>query len=188
MSGIDPLRIIFERRSIRSFKTEQIKDSELDIIIKAAKFAPSAMNQQLWHFTVVQNKEILAKINSVTKKVFEKSGIQRFEERAKTDDFSPFYHAPTYIIVSIDEKAIAPQAEGALALGNAFLAAEALGIGSCWIHAVNYLYTTVEGKELFKELGIPEGYAPIGSGAFGYAAHQKPDPFPRREGNVNIIK
>lgn len=188
MCGVDPLRIIFERRSIRNFKPEQIKDSELDIIIKAAKYAPSAMNQQLWHFTVIQNKDILARINSITKKVYEKSGIQRLEERARTENFSPFYHAPTYIIVSVDEKAIAPQADGALALGNAFLAAEALGIGSCWIHAVNYLYTTEEGKELFKELGIPKGYIPIGSGAFGYAADKKPDPSPRKEGTVTIIK
>ncbi|OPX43992.1 FMN reductase [Ruminiclostridium hungatei] len=188
MCDIDPLRIIFERRSTRSFTTEQIKDNELDIIIKAAKFAPSAMNQQLWHFTVVQNKELLARINSLTRNAFEKSGNPRYEERARADNFSPFHNAPTYIIVTVDEKAIAPQADGALALGNAFLAAEALGIGSCWIHAVNYLYTTVEGKELFKELGVPEGYVPIGSGAFGYAAGPKPDPAPRRDGTVSIIK
>ena len=184
----ESLKILFERRSIRSFKEEQIKDSELEIILKAAKFAPSAMGQQPWHFTVIQNKEILNRINTLTKKIFEKSGIPRLEERAKAENFSAFYNAPTYIIVSVDEKSVAPIADGALALGNALLAAEGLGIGSCWIHAVNQLYANDEGKELLKELGIPEGYIPIGSGAFGYIAGEKPEPAPRKEGNVNIIK
>jgi len=184
----ESLKILFERRSIRSFKDEQIKDSELEIILKAAKFAPSAMGQQPWHFTVIQNKEILNRIDTLTKKIFEKSGIPRLEERAKAENFSAFYNAPTYIIVSVDEKSVAPIADGALALGNALLAAEGLGIGSCWIHAVNQLYANDEGKELLKELGIPEGYIPIGSGAFGYIAGEKPEPAPRKEGNVNIIK
>lgn len=188
MSVKEPLKILFERRSIRSFKEEQIKDSELEVILNAAKFAPSAMGQQPWHFTVIQNKEILNKINVLAKKVFENSGIPRLEERAKAENFSPFYNAPTYIIVSVDEKGVAPIADGALALGNALLAAEGLGIGSCWIHAVNQLKTTEEGKALFKELGIPEGYTPIGSGAFGYASGEKPEPAPRKEGTVNIIK
>jgi len=188
MSVKEPLKILFERRSIRSFKEEQIKDSELEVILGAAQFAPSAMGQQPWHFTVIQNKEILNKINLITKKVYEKSGIPRLEERAKAENFSPFYHAPTYIIVSVDEKSVAPIADGALALGNALLAAEGLGIGACWIHAVNFLYTTDEGKELFKELGIPDGYVPIGSGAFGYISGEKPQPAPRKEGIVNIIK
>ncbi len=188
MCSADPLRIIFERRSIRNYKPDQIKDSELDTIINAAKFAPSAMGQQPWHFTVIQNKAILDRITRLTKSAFEKSGVQRFEERARAENFSPFYNAPTYIIVTVDEKAIASQADGTLALGNALLAAEALGIGSCWIHAINYLFTTDEGKELFRDLGIPEGYAPVGSGAFGYAADKKPDPAPRREGTVTFIK
>ncbi len=188
MCGTNTLRILFERRSIRSFKEVQIGNSDLDTILGAAKYAPSAMNEQLWHFTVIQNKEILNRINTISKELYGKSGNPKFEERAKAENFSLFYHAPTYIIVSVDEKAIAPQEDGALALGNAFLAAEALGIGSCWIHAVKFLYSTSEGKQLLRELGIPEGYIPIGSGAFGYSAAEKPEPAARREGVVNFLR
>lgn len=184
----EALANLLERRSVRTFKDDQIKDEELEQILEAGKYAPSAANQQSWHFTVIQNKEVLQKINDVVKSVFAKSGNKNYEERTKSKDFSAFYHAPTYIIVSADEKAIAPIADSALALGNLFLAAEALDIGSVWIHAVNFLYTTEEGKALFKELGIPDGYVPYGSGAFGYNAGEKPKPAPRREGTVNIIK
>ena len=184
----ETLKTILTRRSIRKYKQEQIKDEELQVILEAGKFAPSAMNQQSWHFTVVQNKEMLQKINEACKAVFSKSGIKNFEERAKAENFEVFYNAPTFIIVSGDEKAIAPQNDGSLALGSMLLAAESLGIGSCWIHAMSFLFSTEDGKSLKKELGIPEGYAPVGSGAFGYKDGKSPSPAPRKENIINIIK
>lgn len=184
----ETLKTILNRRSIRSYKPEQIKDEELYTILEAGKYAPSAMNQQSWHFTVVQNKEVLKKINESCKSAFLNSGNKNFEARAKAEDFEVFYKAPTFIIVSGDEKAIAPQDDSSLAIGNMLLAAESLDIGSCWIHAMNFLFSTNEGKALKKELGIPEGYVSIGSAAFGYKAVENPAPAPRRENTVNIIK
>lgn len=183
----ETLKIILNRRSIRKFKQEQIKDEELQAIIEAAKFAPSAMNQQPWHFTVVQNREMLQKIAEVTKVAFLNSGNPNFEGRAKTENFNPFYNSPTFIIVTADEKAIAPQNDGSLAIGNILLAAQALGIGSCWIHALNFVFSTEEGKALKSELGIPEGYISVGSVALGYKDMEATAP-PRKEGTVNIIK
>ncbi|WP_347460467.1 nitroreductase family protein [Clostridium sp. DMHC 10] len=63
------IKAILSRRSIRKFKSEQISDDELNSILEAGKFAPSAMNQQSWHFTVIQNKEIIAKVNELCKKI-----------------------------------------------------------------------------------------------------------------------
>lgn len=184
----ETIKNIMNRRSIRNYKEEQIKDDELQAILDAGRFAPSAMNQQSWHFTVIQNKEVLQKIIEATKTTFLNSGNKNFEERAKATDFNPFYKAPTLILVSGDEKAIAPQNDCSLALENMFLAAESLGIGSCWIHSLNFLFASEEGKTLKKELGIPEGYNPVGSGVFGYKGVDTPDPAPRKEGTINIIK
>jgi len=184
----ETIKNIMNRRSIRKYKEEQIKDEELQAILDAGRFAPSAMNQQSWHFTVVQNKEVIQKIIQAIKTAFFNSGNKNFEDRAKAEDFNPFYNAPTLIIVSGDEKAIAPQNDGSLALENMFLAAESLDIGSCWIHALNSVFSSEESKELKKELGIPEGYNPVGSGVFGYKAVDTPSPAPRKEGTVNIIK
>lgn len=41
----ETLKNLLERRSIRTYKAEQIKDSELETIIEAGQFAPSARNQ-----------------------------------------------------------------------------------------------------------------------------------------------
>jgi len=182
------VKAILQRRSCRSFNQEQIKDSELAVILEAGQFAPSARNEQSWHFTVIQNKDLLGKINEVLRTIFLNSGNPDFAERAKAENFSPFYHAPTLIIVSGDEKAIAPQHNGSLALGNLFLAAHALDIGSVWIHSLRSLFDIEEGRSLNKELGIPEDYTIVASGAFGYNAGKIPTPAPRKEGTITIIK
>ncbi|HEY5586107.1 MAG TPA: nitroreductase family protein [Ruminiclostridium sp.] len=185
----ETLKTILTRRSIRKYEEKQIKDEELQNILEAGKFAPSAMNQQSWHFTVIQNKEMLQNLNETCKTAFMKSGNKGFEDMAKSENFSIFYNAPTFIIVSGDQKAIAPQCDGSLAIENMFIAAESLAIGSCWIHAMSFLFSTQEGKTLLKDLGIPEGYVPVGSGAFGYkGVEQQPSPAPRKESTVNIIK
>ena len=184
----ETLKTILNRRSIRKYTQEQIKDEDLQTILEAGEFAPTAMNQQSWHFTVIQNKEMLQKINETCKISFLKSGNKNYEALAKSESFSAFHNAPTLIIVSGDQKAIAPQNDGILALGNMFLAAASLGIGSCWIHATRFLFTTEEGLALKNELGIPENYVFVGSGAFGYKAVEPTAPAPRKEGTVNIIK
>jgi nitroreductase len=185
----ETLKTILNRRSIRAYKPVQIKDEELEMILDAGKFAPSGMNQQSWHFTVVQNQDMLNSINEYVRGFMLKSGNQEMAAMAKSANFNIFYFAPTLIIVSGDKTAIAPQANCALALGNMFLAAESLGIGSCWIHAIVIALTaTTEGRTLLKELRIPEGYTVYGSGAFGYKAGATPAPAPRKEGTVTIIK
>lgn len=173
------IETILSRRSIRKYKGEQIKDDELSSIIEAGKFAPSAMNQQSWHFTVIQNKEIIDKINEICKKNM---------NRAENKDLNLFYNAPTLIIVSGDEKAVAPECDCSLAMENMFLAAASLNIGSCWIHSPRSLSSSEEGNNLISELGIPSGYKVIGSGVFGYADCDMPKAAARKENSVNIIK
>ncbi|MDP4143842.1 MAG: nitroreductase [Bacillota bacterium] len=174
----EAIKTILNRRSTRKYTEKQIKDEELETILEAGRFAPSGMNKQPWHFTVVQNKEILHKINE---------GCKIAMQRSADDKFNAFYNAPTVIIVACDENVITSQFDGALALGNMFLAAEALGIGSCWIHAIKFSLETEVGKSILKDLGIPEGYTVVGSGAFGYKAMESQAP-PRKEGTVTILK
>lgn len=175
----ETLKTILNRRSIRSYKQAQIKDDELQNILEAGKFAPSGMNRQPWHFTVVQNNELLNKINEGCKACVGKSGDK---------DFSAFYNAPTLIIISGDNNVPTSQFDCPLALENMFLASESLGLGSCWIYSVQVSLNSPDGQKLKKELGIPENYTIFASGAFGYKAADSPKPAARKENIVNIIK
>ena len=61
------------------------------------------------------------------------------------------------------------------------LAAESLGVGSCWIHRAREMFDSDEGKAMLKEWGIPETYRGVGHCALGYAAAPAPAYKPRRE-------
>ncbi|MDF2530929.1 MAG: nitroreductase [Clostridia bacterium] len=183
----ETMKTLLNRRSTRAYKPEQIKEAELSNILEGGKFAPSAINEQPWHFTVVQNKQLLNKINEACKAELIKSGHQVLADQAKKEDFSVFYNSPTLIIVSGNEKTITPQIDCALALGNMFLAAESIGIGSCWIHAIAGVLNSEDGAELRKELNIPQGHMVYCSGSFGYKA-MEPEAPERKENTVSIIR
>ncbi|MGC8895271.1 MAG: nitroreductase family protein [Candidatus Bathyarchaeia archaeon] len=101
----ETIKIIKSRRSIRLFKAEQIRDSELQEILECALLAPNARNQQKWHFTVIQNRDVLNRMVNLLKENMINSGIEFLAERAKTSDFNPFGNAPTVILVTADKTA-----------------------------------------------------------------------------------
>ena len=181
------IKAITERRSHRVYLSEQLKEEHLTAILKAGAFAPSGMNAQPWRFTVVSKKSLLDKLNDACKKVMLASGIERLIASAKNPDSSAFYAAPALIIVSADKSSVTPVEDCAIALGYMFVAAESLGIGSCWINAVKGALESLEGKALKNELQIPESFKVYCSGAFGYKS-AKPSAAPRKEGIVSILK
>ena len=156
------------RRSIRSYRTDPVPEEKLEAVVKAGLMAPSAMNQQSWHFVVISGK-----------------GAERYRtyciEKLGRD---PYYGAPAMIIVFGKKDAIAPVCDGSLAIGNLLLAAKALGLGSCWIHCVNDLFKE---EAAAAEWGVPAGYRPVGSVALGFPAGEAPAAKPRKEGTVTRI-
>jgi nitroreductase len=184
----ETMKTILNRRTIRTYKPDQITDGELETILEAGKYAASGMGMQPWHFTVVQNKEILNKVNAMGKAEMLKSDIPMFRERAAAPGFSPFYNAPTLVIVSGDKSARFYAEACALAIGNMFLAATSLGVGSVWSSLIAMLLDGPDGPALAGELKIPEGYRAVGAVGLGYNAGEHPAAAPRKEGTVTILK
>ena len=50
---------LLNRRSIRKYKNQKINKEDIDKILKAAMYAPSAMNLQAWQFIVIEDKDVL---------------------------------------------------------------------------------------------------------------------------------
>ena len=59
------------RRSIRKYKPEQIKDEELQAVIKAGEYAPTGMGMQSPKMVVVQNKETIKLLSKLMRKLWE---------------------------------------------------------------------------------------------------------------------
>jgi len=65
----ETIQSILTRRSIKIYKEDQVPEEELLTILEAAKFAPSGMGLQEWHFTAVQNIDELRALNEAAKQV-----------------------------------------------------------------------------------------------------------------------
>jgi len=61
-------RVIYRRRSIRLYQKRQVPEELVRRVIEAARFAPSAGNNQPWKFVVVRNPELLGEIRRICHK------------------------------------------------------------------------------------------------------------------------
>ncbi|MFA5374186.1 MAG: nitroreductase family protein [Dehalococcoidia bacterium] len=184
----EAVRVICNRRSVRQYKAKQITDADLTQILDAALSAPNAMNQQKWHFTVVQDKVMLERMVAIIKENMINSGNELLATRASVPGYNTFHNAPTVILISADEKARFVQIDCGAAAQNIALAAESLFLGSCIITSSAHLFASAKGEELKKKLGIPGGYSHICTVALGYKEGANPVAPPRNDNVINYIK
>jgi nitroreductase len=184
----ETLKIIKNRRSIRNYKAKQISDADLQALLEAALDAPNARNQQKWHFTVIQNKDIVDKMVAAIKEGIMKEGNDFLKERAKTPGYHTFYHAPTVILISADQKAQFTQLDCGAAAQNIIIAAESLSLNSCFVVSAGFAFKSEKGDEFRKQLSIPEGYHHVCSVVVGYKDGADPEIPLRNKGVINYVK
>jgi len=167
------LRILCERRSVRSYRPEPISRTELDAVLEAGLYAPSGMNRQPVVLVAVQDRTLRDRLSRMNGAVMGQT------------DSDPFYGAPTVVVVLADRGLSRTALEdGCLALGNMMNAAHALGLGSCWIHRAREMFECEEGKELLAEWGLSGDYVGVGNCILGYPADPLPPARERRDGRV----
>lgn len=155
---METMKTIAIRQSCRAYTREQITEEELQKILEAANAAPVASGKyDEVKLTVIQDKNILTKINDVVSKAFEGSNI-----------FST-YDAPTVILVcgktaEDSDKSVA-YCNAACIVENMMLAAAELGLGSVYIYSIASIIGTK--TDLYKELMIPDGFMPLSAISVG---------------------
>ena len=170
----ETIKNLVERRSCRKYSSTQIKEDELNSVLKAGEYAPTGMGMQSPIIVVLQNKSIIDKLSKINAKIMGK-------------DEDPFYGAPTVLVVLADKNIGTYIEDGSLVLGNLMNAAYSLGLGSCWIHRAIEEFETDEGKELLKEWNISENYVGIGHCILGYP-EEKSEAKPRKDGYIRFVK
>ena len=168
------LKCLKERRSIRKYKKEQIKDSELDLILEAGTYAPTGMGMQSPIMVVVKDPEMIAKLSRMNAAVM---GVNS----------DPFYGAPTVVIVLADSSKGTCVEDGSLVMGNLMNAAFSIGVDSCWINRAREVFDMEEGKELLKQWGIEGDYIGIGNCILGYRDCELPQAKPRKENYIKKV-
>jgi len=170
------LENLLTRRSIRKYGPAQITEEELDAVLEAGTYAPTAVGRQSPLIVSVQNGEDLAVLSRLNAEAWGRS------------DIDPFYGAPTAVAVFADGKNRNGLQDASLVLGNLMNAAHAVGLGSCWINRAKETFETPEGKALMKKWGIEGDWVGVGYCILGYAEGEYPVPKPRKPDYIVKIK
>jgi len=165
---------IKERRSIRSFKPEQISAEELHAVLEAGTYAPSGRGLQSAQIVAIQEPSLIKQL------------VHLNAEILGDPSKNPYYGAPTIILVFAPADRTTYIEDGSCVLNTMMLAAQSIGLGSCWIHRERQMFQTEEGKRLMRQWGIDDTLTGIGALALGYAETVS-EAKPRREGYYQVI-
>lgn len=150
------MNAIFERVSVRQYTEKEIEDEKIELLLKAAMAAPSALNQQPWEFYVVTNKEIIEKLSTCSKY----TGFTK--------------DAPLIIVPCMENDTIAPEysrVDVAASVENILLEATELDLGATWC-AVEPDGTRIQNVR--DVLDIPQTLTPFSIIGIGYPKEKKP--------------
>ncbi|EGK03179.1 nitroreductase family protein [Dysgonomonas gadei] len=178
---------IMSRRSIRSYKPEQITPEQLDTIVKCAINAPSALNKQSWEIRVIQSADLLSRINNSFVEKAKGKSLQGSAARAQEPGFSVFHGAPTLIIVGKDKSNPYSAVDCGLLAQNILLSAESMNIGTCTIGNMAGILNDPDSKDFLKEINMPDTHEVVFGIAVGYK-NESPDAKPRDESKVQYIR
>jgi len=151
------LDVIASRRSIRNYRAEEVPKETVEKILEAGRCAPSADNQQPWHFIVVTEPEIKRKLSTGRWNTFIKDSA---------------FTVVGCVYVGDDYSRKWSTIDTAIALQNMVIAAWSLGIGSCWVGD----FVEAEVKSM---LHVPEDWRIISLISFGYP-NETPSNSPRK--------
>lgn len=154
---MDAMEAILSRRSIRKYTKEPIPEKVLKEILEAAMSAPSAGNEQPWHFIVIHDREILDEIPK----------IHPYSQSLKS--------ASVAILVCGDLELEQHKdfwiQDCSAATENILVAVCAKGLGAVWLG----VYPRAERVSgIRKLLSIPDHVIPLAVIPIGYPAEEKP--------------
>lgn len=174
---MDVLQVIRERRSIRKYKPDTVSAEDLNILLEAARWAPSWANSQCWRLIIVRDPEIKAAL-AATLKTLSPGGRNRATDAV--------LNAPIVIVACAERElsGFTRSADGkrtpltdkgewwfmfdvALAMQNLTLAAHALGLGTVHIGLF-------DSQKAAQVLGVPENLAVVEIMPLGYPDEQPP--------------
>ena len=169
------------RRSIRTFKEKTVPQNTLEKLLEVACSAPSAKNQQPWHWIVVQEPAEVGRLAAMV--IDWMRGIIRDDPEAAEsmgfiravaswdEGYERICRGAPHIIVAHADKEWGFGAEDcALALSLLDLYATSIGLGACW---GGYFYRAVNAyPPLFEALGMPSDHLAFGAIMVGYPKYK----------------
>lgn len=156
---------IISRRSVKKYEAKEVPVELVEQVVKAGMYAPSGMNMQSAKIIAVMNKDMRDRLSRINLGIITGRNL-----KTSSGHSDPFYGAPVVLVVLAKKEVGTNIYDGSLVMENMMIAANSLGLGSCWIHRAKETFETEEGKQILAELGIKDEYVGIGNCILGYAA------------------
>ena len=187
----DFFEVLRSRRSVRSYADRPVSDQDLQELIDLAILAPTGMNAQPWVFTVVTNRETLARLDAVVVEMLRTSEQARpfregrMAEMINDPAYTTLYGAPALIAISGPAKNPIAPIDCQLAAENLFLAAHARGLGTCYMGFLLMLGADVRVRSA---LGLPEDHVLMAAAIVGHPDARPDGPPQRRAPRVDWVR
>lgn len=152
--------VINKRRSVRQYRNQPVEQEKIELLLRAGMQAPSAKNQQPWHFLVIQNRDTLLKLSGLTK-----------NSRMLADASVAILLLIDYTNLTLPDMA---PVDMAAATENILLEATNLGLGAVWIG----VYAREERGEAIREIcQVPNHLEPFCLISIGYPLDENANRF-----------
>lgn len=154
----DFLKLVEERYSVRKFDNKKVEQEKIDLILEAARVAPTACNFQPQRILVLDEEETLNKLKNCTPYHFD---------------------APLAFLICYDnsvnwkrryDNKDAGDIDASIVTTHMMLEITNLGLGSTWVGSF-------DPKAVIKEFNLPDNYVPVSLLPTGYPAADA-EPFP----------
>lgn len=190
------METIMHRRAIRRFETTQIDESVLQQILQAGLYAPSAGGRQGVLFVVCQDKEINERLGKIKRansnpQMATAANYVSKEQPSIADDpdlKNAFYDAPAVITMFAPKNFLFAAEDCAAAAENMMLAADSLGVGSCYIGQGWTAFADPFGQEILQIWGIRTDYYAVMQLLLGYPRKGDPHPAPKARKENRILR
>lgn len=189
------LELMKRRRSIRKYEDRQIDREDLEKILQAGMFAPSAGNGQRSMIVAVRNGELTEKLGRLNLSTFDRSRLTgarvSAEQPSIIDDptmKSAFYDAPTVCVVFARKNFLYSIPDAFCCAENMVLEATDLGLASCIIARAEATFALPEAQEMANAWGVPEDYEARCFVLLGYCRGDYPQEKPRKPGRCLIVE
>ncbi len=161
---MEVIEALKNRRSVRNYKDRSISKELLQVLVDAARYAPTARGVEPWEFVIITDAETLKKLGGLIENA-------RFLSSAKA----------CVAIFSQDTKYYLEDCSAATE--NLLIAAYALGIGSCWVAGDKKPYC----QEVANMLGVPGSFKLVSLVSLGYPDTKFIPPSTARKRDLNQL-
>ena len=152
------LDVIRGRRSIRAYTQETLTNDQVEALVEAALWSPSAVNSQPWHLITITDRDLILELEADLVAEMKRTGNDALRARLASRNDKALYDTPCFFAITTRDSRNYESIDAGIMAQSICLAAESMGLGSVMIGSMRTLFEAERGGYWRERLGFPEGF------------------------------